>query len=104
MAFSYFPAQLSGGEQQRVAIARAIAKRPNILFCDEPTGALDSATGRTVLRVLMDVNESLGATVLIITHAAATAGMADRVLKFSDGRISDVIINKTKVSPEEIAW
>ncbi|MBT3869209.1 MAG: ABC transporter ATP-binding protein [Gammaproteobacteria bacterium] len=101
---NHFPAQLSGGEQQRVAIARAIAKRPNILFCDEPTGALDSATGRTVLRVLMDVNESLGATVLIITHAAATAGMADRVLKFSDGRISDVIINKTKVSPEEIAW
>ncbi|MEM1434178.1 MAG: ABC transporter ATP-binding protein [Pseudomonadota bacterium] len=101
---SHFPAELSGGEQQRVAIARAIAKRPAVLFCDEPTGALDSATGRTVLRVLTDVNEQLGATVLIITHAAATAQMADRVLRFADGDISAVETTSAKLTPEEIAW
>jgi len=100
----HFPAQLSGGEQQRVAIARAIAKRPSVLFCDEPTGALDSKTGRAVLRVLQDVNEQLGATVLIVTHATATAAMADRVIHFSDGHIREVVINKTKLSAEEIAW
>ncbi len=101
---NHFPAQLSGGEQQRVAIARAVAKQPEVLFCDEPTGALDSKTGRAVLRVLKDVNERLGATVLIITHAAATAAMADRVLSFADGKIRDVIVNKTKLDPGEIQW
>ncbi|MDH5798162.1 MAG: ABC transporter ATP-binding protein [Paracoccaceae bacterium] len=100
----HFPAQLSGGEQQRVAIARAVAKRPNVLFCDEPTGALDSTTGRKVLHVLREVNEKLGATVLIVTHAAATAQMADRVIHFSDGGIRETQFNKTKLSPEEIEW
>tara|TARA_R110002167_G_scaffold37369_2_gene117144 strand:- start:612 stop:1343 length:732 start_codon:yes stop_codon:yes gene_type:complete len=100
----HFPAQLSGGEQQRVAIARAIAKQPTVLFCDEPTGALDSATGRAVLSVLKDVNERLGATVLIVTHAMATAAMADRVIHFADGAIRDVVENETKLNPEEIDW
>src|SRR5690554_3829434 len=100
----HFPAQLSGGEQQRVAIARAIAKQPKVLFCDEPTGALDSFTGRTVLKVLKDVNERLGATVLIVTHAAATAAMADRVLHFADGAIREVVVNETKLMPEDIEW
>lgn len=100
----HFPAQLSGGEQQRVAIARAIAKTPTVLFCDEPTGALDSATGRAVLRVLKDVNERLGTTVLIVTHAAATAEMADRVIYFSDGAIREVRVNPHKRTPEEINW
>jgi len=100
----HFPAQLSGGEQQRVAIARAIAKQPEVLFCDEPTGALDSTTGRAVLRVLQDVNEKLGTTVLIITHAAATAAMADRVINFADGAIRDVQRNESPVDAEEIEW
>jgi putative ABC transport system ATP-binding protein len=100
----HFPAQLSGGEQQRVAIARAVAKQPDVLFCDEPTGALDSKTGRAVLNVLKNINEQLGATVLIVTHAAAQAAMADRVIKFADGDIKEVIINKTKLTPEEIEW
>lgn len=100
----HFPAQLSGGEQQRVAIARAIAKNPTVLFCDEPTGALDSTTGRAVLHVLKDVNEKLGATVMIVTHAAATAGMADRVIHFADGAIRSVEKNDHKLTPEEIAW
>lgn len=100
----HFPAQLSGGEQQRVAIARAIAKTPTVLFCDEPTGALDSQTGRAVLRVLKDVNERLNTTVLIVTHAAATADMADRVIKFADGMIQDVQVNSEKLTPDEINW
>ncbi|MEF8734911.1 MAG: ABC transporter ATP-binding protein [Candidatus Accumulibacter meliphilus] len=100
----HFPAQLSGGEQQRVAIARAIAKRPTVLFCDEPIGALDSATGRAVLRVLQDVNRNLQTTVLIVTHAAATAAMADRVVHFSDGRIREIVVNEAKKSAEEIEW
>lgn len=100
----HFPAQLSGGEQQRVAIARAIAKQPEVLFCDEPTGALDSTTGRAVLRVLQDVNEKLGTTILIITHAAATAAMADRVINFADGAIRDVHLNRHPVDAEEIEW
>ena len=100
----HFPAQMSGGEQQRVAIARAIAKQPEVLFCDEPTGALDSETGRAVLRVLKGVNDRLGATVMIITHAAATAQMADRVIKFADGGIRDNIVNTSKVTPDEIEW
>lgn len=100
----HFPAQLSGGEQQRVAIARAIAKQPTVLFCDEPTGALDSTTGRAVLKVIQDINSKLGATVLIITHAAATAAMADRVIDFADGRIREVTTNAEKKSAEEIEW
>lgn len=100
----HFPAQLSGGEQQRVAIARAVAKRPTVLLCDEPTGALDSTTGREVLRVLADVNEQMGTTVLIVTHAAATGAMADRVIHFSDGAIREVVVNTTKTPPEEIDW
>lgn len=100
----HFPSQLSGGEQQRVAIARAVAKQPTVLFCDEPTGALDSTTGRAVLQVLKDINEQLGATVLIVTHAAATAAMADRVIHFADGAIRQVIENRTKLKPEEIEW
>ncbi|WP_375573259.1 ABC transporter ATP-binding protein [Ahrensia marina] len=100
----HFPAQLSGGEQQRVAIARAIAKQPDVLFCDEPTGALDSETGRSVLRVLSDVNERLGSTVLMVTHAASQAQMADRVIHFADGAIREIVENTKKLSPEEIAW
>lgn len=100
----HFPSQLSGGEQQRVAIARAVAKQPTVLFCDEPTGALDSITGRTVLQVLKDINENLGATVLIVTHAAATADMADRVIHFADGAIREIVVNKTKLDPEDIKW
>ena len=101
---NHFPAQMSGGEQQRVAIARAVAKRPTVLFCDEPTGALDSTTGRAVLGVLEDVNKNLGTTVLIITHAAATAEMADRVIYFSDGAISKVVVNNNKRLAKEIEW
>ena len=100
----HFPSQLSGGEQQRVAIARAVAKQPDVLFCDEPTGALDSKTGRAVLRVLQDVNERLGTTVLIITHAAATAAMADRIIHFADGKIRSVELNDQRVPAEEIHW
>ncbi|MAM37010.1 MAG: ABC transporter [Erythrobacter sp.] len=100
----HFPAQLSGGEQQRVAIARAVAKRPKVLFCDEPTGALDSTTGRAVLKVLRNVNETLGSTVLIVTHAAATAGMAHRVIYFADGNIRRVEENATRLDPDEIEW
>ena len=100
----HFPAQLSGGEQQRVAIARAVAKQPDVLFCDEPTGALDSVTGRAVLKVLKDINEKLGATVLIVTHAAAQAAMADRVIRFADGEVREVEVNTDKRTPEEIEW
>ncbi len=100
----HFPAQLSGGEQQRVAIARAIAKRPTVLFCDEPTGALDSSTGRTVLEVLTAINASLGTTVLIVTHAAATAALAHRVIRFADGGIRQIDENATRLSPAEIEW
>ena len=100
----HFPSQLSGGEQQRVAIARAVAKQPAVLFCDEPTGALDSTTGRAVLKVLKDVNEQLGATVLIVTHAASQAAMADRVIHFADGDVREVVLNREKLSPDQIEW
>lgn len=100
----HFPSQLSGGEQQRVAIARAVAKQPDVLFCDEPTGALDSVTGRSVLNVLKNVNEQMGSTVMIVTHAVAQAAMADRVIRFGDGDVTDVLINKEKLTPEEIKW
>ena len=100
----HFPAQLSGGEQQRVAIARAIAKRPEVLFCDEPTGALDSETGRAVLQVLRDVNAEMGSTILMVTHNANTAAMADRVIYFADGGIRKVVENREKLIPSEIHW
>ncbi|WP_415155951.1 ABC transporter ATP-binding protein [Maritalea sp.] len=101
---NHFPAQLSGGEQQRVAIARAVAKQPTVMFCDEPTGALDSTTGRSVLNVLQSVNQDLGTTVMIVTHAAATAAMADRVIHFADGDVREVIENTTKLTADEIEW
>ncbi|HZD51604.1 MAG TPA: ABC transporter ATP-binding protein [Woeseiaceae bacterium] len=100
----HFPAQLSGGEQQRVAIARAIAKQPGVLLCDEPTGALDSATGVLVLEALSNVNEKLNATTLLITHNAAVADMADRVITFSDGRVLDERINEARKAPSELSW
>lgn len=100
----HFPAQMSGGEQQRVAIARAIAKQPDVLFCDEPTGALDSATGRAVLAALDDVNRRLGTTILIVTHAAATAQMAHRVLRFADGQVQGEQVNASRASAQEIEW
>jgi putative ABC transport system ATP-binding protein len=100
----HFPAQLSGGEQQRVAIARAVSKNPDVLLCDEPTGALDSSTGIKVLEALERANQELGTTTVIITHNADIAGMADRVVHLSDGRISDVTINSTKKRPRELHW
>lgn len=100
----HFPSQMSGGEQQRVAIARAVAKRPDVLLCDEPTGSLDYATGKIVLEVLARVNRQLGTTTAIITHNAAIAGMADRVIRMSSGQIIEVKSNPSKISPEELAW
>lgn len=100
----HFPAQLSGGEQQRVAIARAIVKRPDVLMCDEPTGALDFQTGKLVLEVLEQVNREIGTTCIVITHNAAIAGMADRVVYLADGRINRVVRNARKVAPSELAW
>ena len=100
----HFPAQLSGGEQQRVAIARAVAKRPDVLLCDEPTGALDSATGKLVLEVLDRVNRELGTTVAIITHNAAIAGMADRVIRLRSGRIAEEHRNPVRAAPADIEW
>jgi putative ABC transport system ATP-binding protein len=100
----HFPAQLSGGEQQRVAIARAVAKRPDVLLCDEPTGALDVETGRLVLRTIDIVNRELGAATVVITHNVAIAGMADRVLRITSGRITDEQRNAHRISPEELAW
>ena len=100
----HFPAQLSGGEQQRVAIARAIAKRPAVLLCDEPTGALDITTGIVVLEALARVNADLGTTTVVITHNAAIALMADRVIRLGDGRVTSVENRTTKVSPQELSW
>jgi putative ABC transport system ATP-binding protein len=100
----HFPAQLSGGEQQRVAIARAIAKRPDVLLCDEPTGALDITTGIVVLEAIERVNRELGTATVVITHNAAIASMADRVVRLSDGRIAGVDVNRIKASAREIAW
>lgn len=101
---NHFPSQLSGGEQQRVAIARAIAKRPEILLCDEPTGALDISTGKIVLRALTEVNERLGTTLIIITHNASIGGMADRVLKMRDGEVAETVNNDRRLSPNEVSW
>jgi putative ABC transport system ATP-binding protein len=100
----HFPAQLSGGEQQRVAIARAVAKRPDVLLCDEPTGALDAETGRLVLKTLIDVNREVGTATAIITHNAVIAGIADRVLRMTGGRISDVQRNAHRVDVDELNW
>jgi len=101
---NHFPAQLSGGEQQRVAIARAVSKQPDVLLCDEPTGALDIQTGIVVLEVIQRVNRELGTTTAVITHNAAIAAMADRVVHVSDGRISSVERNAQKIVPSELRW
>ena len=101
---SHFPAQLSGGEQQRVAIARAIAKRPAVLLCDEPTGALDVETGIRVLESLLRINNELGTTTLLITHNADIARLGDRVVRFADGLIRSVDTNAARVSPSELHW
>ncbi len=100
----HFPSQLSGGEQQRVAIARAVAKRPDVLLCDEPTGALDIATGVLVLDAIQQVNRELGTTTAVITHNAAVAGMADRVISLSDGRILSEKRNTQKLKASELSW
>lgn len=100
----FFPAQLSGGQQQRVAIARAIAKRPDVLLCDEPTGALDAKTGITVLEAIIRINQQLNTTVAVITHNAAIGQLADRVVILSDGMVSEVKENKTKLKASEIHW
>ncbi|MBS0362935.1 MAG: ABC transporter ATP-binding protein [Proteobacteria bacterium] len=100
----HFPAQLSGGQQQRVAVARAIAKRPELLLCDEPTGSLDSESGVQVLEAIAEVARDVGATTLIVSHNAGIAAMADRVIRFRDGRITDVAANAGKIAPREMSW
>jgi putative ABC transport system ATP-binding protein len=100
----HFPSQLSGGEQQRVAIARAIVKRPDVLLCDEPTGALDYQTGKLVLEVIAKINADLGTTAVVITHNAAIAGMADRVIHLGDGHILKIETNPHKLAPSELSW
>jgi putative ABC transport system ATP-binding protein len=101
---NHFPSQLSGGEQQRVAIARAIAKRPEVLLCDEPTGALDYSTGKLVLEALAQVNQELGTMTAVITHNAAIAGMADRVVTMRSGEIVRIVRNPRKLNPSELEW
>ena len=101
---NHYPAQLSGGEQQRVAIARAVVKRPQLLLCDEPTGALDYATGRLVLEVIAEVGAALGTTVVVITHNTAIAGMADRVVRLADGRIASIEHNAQRLTPAQLSW
>lgn len=101
---THFPAQLSGGEQQRVAIARAIAKRPDVLLCDEPTGALDYETGKLVLEAIARVNEELHTTTAVITHNAAISAMADRVVRMTSGRITEDYRNERRLSPGELSW
>lgn len=100
----HFPSQLSGGQQQRVAIARAIAKRPAVLLCDEPTGALDATTGIVVLEAILRANRDMGTTTAVITHNAVIADMADRVIRLSDGRVAETIQNQTRLSPQELKW
>ncbi len=100
----HFPAQMSGGEQQRVAIARAVAKRPQVLLCDEPTGALDFETGRVVLEVLDEINRSLGATTIVITHNAAIGEMADRVIRMHSGEIAEITVNRHRLPPSSLSW
>lgn len=99
-----FPAQLSGGEQQRVSIARALAKNPKLLLCDEPTGALDYHTGKSILKLLQDTCRDKGMTVILITHNSAIAPMADRVIKIKNGKVSDILVNESPVSVETIEW
>ncbi len=100
----HFPSELSGGEQQRVAVARAIVKRPDVMLCDEPTGALDSETGRLVLAAMERVNRELGTTTVVITHNSVIAGMAHRVLSLRGGRIVDVAVNPERKRAEDLAW
>jgi putative ABC transport system ATP-binding protein len=100
----HFPSQLSGGEQQRVAIARAVAKKPDLLLCDEPTGALDLATGRRVLRALVELNESLRMTIIIITHNVAIAGIAHRLIRIGSGTIAEDVEVERRIEPEEVSW
>jgi len=100
----HFPAQLSGGEQQRVAIARAVAKRPDVLLCDEPTGALDYQTGKIVLEVLDRVNRELGTTTALITHNVGIAAMGDRVVRLRSGRVTEIEINERRVTPADLSW
>ena len=100
----HFPAQLSGGEQQRVAVARALVKRPDVLFCDEPTGSLDYPTGKRVLQVLEQANRDLGTLVVVITHNVAIAAMASRVVRLSSGNIAETHLNPARASAETIAW
>lgn len=101
---SNFPAQLSGGQQQRVAIARALVKNPLLLLCDEPTGALDSKTGKLILKLLYDINKNSNKTIIVITHNAAMANMADRVIKVKNGQVDSITINENPQSPERIEW
>jgi putative ABC transport system ATP-binding protein len=101
---NHYPAQMSGGEQQRVAIARAIVKQPDVLLCDEPTGALDVKTGIIVLEALARINRELGTLTAVITHNATIANMADRVIQLSDGQIAKIDCNTTKKSPHELVW
>jgi putative ABC transport system ATP-binding protein len=100
----HFPSQLSGGEQQRVAIARAVAKRPDVLLCDEPTGALDVESGIRVLEVMADVNRRLGTTTVMITHNAVIGGMADRVIHFSNGHVVDIEVNSQRIEARQLSW
>jgi putative ABC transport system ATP-binding protein len=100
----HFPAQLSGGEQQRVAVARAVAKRPEVLLCDEPTGALDSATGIRVLEALAQINSELGTTTVLITHNIAIGQMADRIVRFTDGVVGGIEVNATRLPARELHW
>ncbi|MDE3028505.1 MAG: ATP-binding cassette domain-containing protein, partial [Paracoccaceae bacterium] len=101
---NHFPAELSGGEQQRVAIARAIAKRPDVLLCDEPTGALDSQTGVVVLQALYDINRDLGTVTALITHNAAIRNIAHRVIYLADGQILRTEENASRAAPSEVTW
>ncbi len=100
----HYPSQMSGGEQQRVAIARAVAKQPDVLLCDEPTGALDYPTGKLVLEVIARINSTLGTTAIVITHNAPIARIADRVMRLADGRIASVEVNTARLTPAEISW
>ncbi len=100
----HYPSQLSGGEQQRVAIARAIGKRPDVLLCDEPTGALDVKTGIIVLEAISRINQELGTLAVVITHNAAIAEMADRVIHLSDGQISEIVVNNSRRPAQELVW